>query len=104
MLKEVLHKQQGQAPTRNKKEHLLSQMIPCVHEQEDYDIGLRCVMENIFQHYNQQREPSVHFTIGQARSENDHMSLSVKHVVCTSVLSASHCFTHLRNPLLSRLV
>ena len=27
MLKEVRHTQQGQAPTRNKKEHLLSQMM-----------------------------------------------------------------------------
>ena len=47
---------------------------------------------------------NLHFTIGQARSKHDHTSSGVKHVVYTSVLSASHCFTHLRSPLLSRLV
>ena len=104
MVEEVLHKQQGAAPTRSKNEHLLSQMIPCVHEQEHYDSGLKCIMEIIFQHYNQQREQSVHFTIGQARSKHNHTSSGVKHVVFISVLSAFHCFTHSKSQVISRLV
>ena len=67
MVEEVLHKQQGAAPTRSKNEHLLSWMIPCVHEQEPDDGSLRCIMEIIFQHYNQQRDQSVHFTIGAGK-------------------------------------
>ena len=94
----------GAAPTRSKTKHLLSWMIPCVHEQEHYNSGLRCVVEIIFQHYNQQREQSVHFTIGQARREHDHTSSGVKHVVFISVLSAFHCFTHLKSQVISRLV
>ena len=104
MVEEVLHQQQGAAPTRSKNEHLLSQMIPCVHKQEHYDGSLRCVVEIIFQHYNQQREQSVHFTIGQVRSEHNHTSSGVKHVVFISVLSAFHCFTHSKSQVISRLV
>ena len=47
-------------------------------------------MENIFQHYNQQREPSVHFTIGQARSKHDHSSLKCE--TC-GVHLCIECFT-----------
>ena len=103
MVEEVLHKQQGAAPKRSKTEHLLSQMIPCVHEQEHYDC-LRYIMEIIFQHYNQQRDQSVHFTIGQGRSKHNHTSSGVKHVVFISVLSAFHCFTHSKSQIISRLV